>query len=284
MARVAFVMDKPLRRLGLSGRSFVPMLVGFGLLGARHHEHAHLPSEHDRKMTALLVPYMSCSAKLPVYALLTAAFFGQWAGLAMVGPYVIGMLVGYHRGARAQPHRVQGRAVPFVMELPNYRLPSARTTCLLAWEKAKDFITRAFSVIFVATIIVWFLQTFDVRLNVVSDASQSMLALLGGLMAPIFSPLGFGSWQASTALVTGFVAKESVVSTLTVLVGTGGLAGLFSPFAAWVFLVFTLALHAMRGHCHSRSKTSSAAGMRRGSSSCNAGSHGSWRSWCTPSA
>lgn len=240
MARVAFVMDKPLRRLGLSGRSFVPMLVGFGCSVPAIMSTRTLPSEHDRKMTALLVPYMSCSAKLPVYALLTAAFFGQWAGLAMVGLYVIGMLVGIIVALVLNRTAFRGEPVPFVMELPNYRLPSARTTCLLAWEKAKDFITRAFSVIFVATIIVWFLQTFDVRFNVVSDASQSMLALLGGLMAPIFSPLGFGSWQASTALVTGFVAKESVVSTLTVLVGTGGLAGLFSPFAAWVFLVFTL--------------------------------------------
>jgi len=240
MARVAFVMDKPLRRLGLSGRSFVPMLVGFGCSVPAIMSTRTLPSEHDRKMTALLVPYMSCSAKLPVYALLTAAFFGQWAGLAMVGLYVIGMLVGIIVALVLNRTAFRGEPVPFVMELPNYRLPSARTTCLLAWEKAKDFITRAFSVIFVATIIVWFLQTFDVRLNVVSDASQSMLALLGGLMAPIFSPLGFGSWQASTALVTGFVAKESVVSTLTVLVGTGGLAGLFSPFSAWVFLVFTL--------------------------------------------
>ena len=240
MARVAFVMDKPLRRLGLSGRSFVPMLVGFGCSVPAIMSTRTLPSEHDRKMTALLTPYMSCSAKLPVYALLTSVFFGQWAGFAMVGLYVIGMVVGVVAALVLNRTAFKGEPVPFVMELPNYRLPSVKTTCLLAWEKAKDFITRAFSVIFVATIIVWFLQTFDVRFNVVSDTSQSMLAMLGGLVAPIFSPLGFGSWQASTALVTGFVAKESVVSTLTVLVGAGGLTELFSPFSAWVFLVFTL--------------------------------------------
>ena len=240
MARVAFIMDKPLRRLGLSGRSFVPMLVGFGCSVPAIMSTRTLPSEHDRKMTALLTPYMSCSAKLPVYALLTSVFFGPWAGLAMVGLYVVGMLVGILVALVLNHTTFKGEPVPFVMELPNYRLPSAKTTCLLAWEKAKDFLTRAFSVIFVATIIVWFLQTFDVRFDVVSDASQSMLAVLGGLIAPVFSPLGFGTWQASTALVTGFVAKESVVSTLTVLVGVDGLSALFTPASAWVFLVFTL--------------------------------------------
>ena len=240
MARVAFIMDKPLRRLGLSGRSFVPMLVGFGCSVPAIMSTRTLPSEHDRKMTALLTPYMSCSAKLPVYALLTSVFFGTWAGLVMVGLYVVGMLVGILVALVLNHTTFKGEPVPFVMELPNYRLPSAKTTCLLAWEKAKDFLTRAFSVIFVATIIVWFLQTFDVRFDVVSDASQSMLAVLGGLIAPVFSPLGFGTWQASTALVTGFVAKESVVSTLTVLVGVDGLSALFTPASAWVFLVFTL--------------------------------------------
>ena len=240
MARVAFIMDKPLRRLGLSGRSFVPMLVGFGCSVPAIMSTRTLPSEHDRKMTALLTPYMSCSAKLPVYALLTSVFFGPWAGLAMVGLYVVGMLVGILVALVLNHTTFKGEPVPFVMELPNYRLPSVKTTCLLAWEKAKDFLTRAFSVIFVATIIVWFLQTFDVRFDVVSDASQSMLAVLGGLIAPVFSPLGFGTWQASTALVTGFVAKESVVSTLTVLVGVDGLSALFTPASAWVFLVFTL--------------------------------------------
>jgi ferrous iron transport protein B len=240
MARVAFIMDKPLRRLGLSGRSFVPMLVGFGCSVPAIMSTRTLPSEHDRKMTALLTPYMSCSAKLPVYALLTSVFFGPWAGLAMVGLYVVGMLVGILVALVLNHTTFKGEPVPFVMELPNYRLPSVKTTCLLAWEKAKDFLTRAFSVIFVATIIVWFLQTFDVRFDVVSDASQSMLAMLGGLIAPVFSPLGFGTWQASTALVTGFVAKESVVSTLTVLVGVDGLSALFTPASAWVFLVFTL--------------------------------------------
>ena len=244
MARVAFVMDKVLRRFGLSGRSFVPMLVGFGCSVPAIMSTRTLPSEHDRKMTVLLTPFMSCSAKLPVYGLLTAAFFGVRAPLVMVGLYLVGILVGMVVALVLRRTAFRGEPVPFVMELPNYRLPSPRTTLMLVWDKAKGFITKAFTIIFAASVIIWFLQTFDLRLNVVEDQSQSLLAGLGGLLAPVFAPLGFGDWRASTALVTGLIAKESVISTLTVLLGStsaSALAGLFAaPFTAFVFLVFTL--------------------------------------------
>ena len=243
MARVAFVMDKVLRRFGLSGRSFVPMLVGFGCSVPAIMATRTLPSEHDRKMTVMLTPFMSCSAKLPVYGLLTAAFFARGSALAMVSLYLIGIAVGAVVALIFKRTAFRGEPVPFIMELPNYRLPSAKTTVMLAWDKAKDFITRAFTIIFAASVVIWFLQTFDIRLNVVSDQSQSMLAGLGGLIAPLLAPLGFGDWRASTALVTGLLAKESVISTFAVLLGTesaSALSGLFTPFTAYVFLVFTL--------------------------------------------
>ncbi len=243
MARVAFVMDKVLRRFGLSGRSFVPMLVGFGCSVPAIMATRTLPSEHDRKMTVMLTPFMSCSAKLPVYGLLTAAFFARGSVLAMVSLYLIGIAVGALVALIFRRTAFRGEPVPFIMELPNYRLPSAKTTVMLAWDKAKDFITRAFTIIFAASVVIWLLQTFDIRLNVVSDQSQSMLAGLGGLIAPLLAPLGFGDWRASTALVTGLLAKESVISTFAVLLGTesaSALSGLFTPLTAYVFLVFTL--------------------------------------------
>ena len=242
MARVAFVMDKLLRKIGLSGRSFVPMLVGFGCSVPAIMATRTLPSEHDRKMTIMLTPFMSCSAKLPVYTLLCAAFFSKGAPLVMVSLYVIGMLVGVLVALVLKHTAFKGEPVPFVMELPNYRMPSAATTLRLAWDKAKDFLTRAFTIIFLASVAIWFLQTFDVRLNMVADQSQSLLAIMGSAISPIFAPLGFGDWRASTALVTGFAAKESVVATLTVLVGDtpAALATLFTPFTAFVFLVFVL--------------------------------------------
>lgn len=243
MARVAFVMDKVLRRFGLSGRSFVPMLVGFGCSVPAIMATRTLPSEHDRKMTVMLTPFMSCSAKLPVYGLLTSAFFARGSVLAMVSLYVLGVCVAAVVALLLKRTVFKGEPVPFIMELPNYRLPSARTTVMLAWDKAKDFIQRAFTIIFAASIVVWFLQTFDGQLNVVADQSQSLLAGLGGIIAPVLAPLGFGDWRASTALVTGLLAKESVISTLAVLLGTesaSALTGLFTPLTAYVFLVFTL--------------------------------------------
>ena len=243
MARVAFVMDKILRRFGLSGRSFVPMLVGFGCSVPAIMSTRTLPSEHDRKMTVMLTPFMSCSAKLPVYGLLCAAFFPQAPALAMISLYVLGIVVGMAVAVILNHTSFKGEPVPFIMELPNYRMPSAKTTLQLAWDKAQGFITKAFTIIFAASVAIWFLQTFDVRFNEVTDQSQSMLANLGGLIAPIFAPLGFGDWRASTALVCGLVAKESVLSTLTVLLGSTtveALSGLFTPAIAYVFLVFTL--------------------------------------------
>lgn len=243
MARVAFVMDKVLRRFGLSGRSFVPMLVGFGCSVPAIMATRTLPSEHDRKMTVMLTPFMSCSAKLPVYGLLTAAFFARNSVLAMVSLYLLGVAVAAVVALVLKRTAFKGEPVPFIMELPNYRLPSAKTTVMLAWDKAKDFIQRAFTIIFAASIVVWFLQTFDGQLNVVADQSQSLLAGFGGLIAPVLAPLGFGDWRASTALVTGLLAKESVISTLAVLLGTesaSALASLFTPLTAYTFLVFTL--------------------------------------------
>ena len=243
MARVAFVMDKVLRRFGLSGRSFVPMLVGFGCTVPAIMSTRTLPSEHDRKMTVMLTPFMSCSAKLPVYGLLCGAFFPQATVPAMVSLYLIGIVVGCIAALVLNRTAFKGDPVPFIMELPNYRLPSVKTTVMLAWDKAKDFITKAFTIIFAATVVIWFLQTFDIRFNVVADQSQSLLAGLGSIIAPVLAPLGFGDWRASTALVTGLIAKESVISTLTVLLGATSpvaLSAMFSPFTAYVFLVFTL--------------------------------------------
>ena len=242
MARIAFVMDKMLRKIGLSGRSFVPMLIGFGCSVPAIMATRTLSSERDRKMTILLTPFMSCSAKLPIYALFTAAFFPKNGTLVMIILYFTGILTGILFALLLKSTRFKGEPVPFVMELPNYRLPSPKSVGMLIWDKAKDFITKAFTIIFVASIVIWFLQTFDTRLNVVTDSGNSLLAMIGGLLAPLFAPLGFGDWRISTALITGFTAKESVVSTLTVLLGgsTQMLNQLFTPFTALVFLIFTL--------------------------------------------
>ena len=242
MARVAFVMDQLLRRVGLSGRSFVPMLIGFGCSVPAIMATRTLSSDRDRKLSILLTPFMSCSAKLPIYALFTTAFFPrQWRAVVMVGLYITGIVCGILYALVLKLTRYKGEPVPFVMELPNYRFPSARSVGQLIWEKAKDFLQKAFTIIFVATVLIWFLQTFDTRLNVATPDS-SLLALIGSWVAPLFKPLGFGDWRVSTALITGFTAKESVVSTLTVLLGgdTAALATMFTPFTAIVFLVFTL--------------------------------------------
>lgn len=242
MARVAFVMDKPLRRLGLSGRSFVPMLMGFGCSVPAIMASRTLSSERDRKMTILLVPFMSCSAKLPIYGLLTSVFFPpEMRGVVVLALYLLGMAVGVLYALALKRFKFTGEPVPFVMELPNYRLPSAKSVLRLVWDKAKGFIQKAFTVVFLATLVIWFLQTFDAGLGLAASADESLLALIGGAIAPAFAPLGFGDWRASTALLTGFMAKESVVSTLTVLVGgVAALQEVFTPFTAFVFLVFTL--------------------------------------------
>ena len=240
MARVAFVMDKPLRRIGLSGRSIVPLLIGFGCSVPAIMATRTVSSDRDRKMTILLTPYMSCSAKISIYAFFTAAFFPQYGALVMIALYLLGILIGIVAALIMNHTAFRGKPVPFVMELPNYRLPSAKSVGLLLWEKAKDFLQRAFTVIFLATIIIWFLQGFDTRLNVVADSSYSLLALIGQWIAPLFAPLGFADWRCATALISGFVAKESVVSTLEVLLGGAAVTGMFSPRAAISFLVFTL--------------------------------------------
>ena len=241
MARVAFVMDKLLRRIGLSGRSIVPMLVGFGCTVPAVMASRTLPSERDRKMTILLTPFMSCSAKLPIYAFFTAAFFPANGAAVMVGLYFGGIAVGVLVALLMRSTMFSGEAVPFVMELPSYRMPSARNVAQMLWEKAKDFLERAFTVIFVATIVIWFLQTFDFGLNVVADSQDSILAVVAGWIAPMFAPLGFGDWRVSTALVTGVMAKESVVSTLSVLFGsTATLVATITPLAAIGLLVFCL--------------------------------------------
>lgn len=240
MARVAFVMDRPLRKIGLSGRSFVPMLIGFGCSVPAIMATRTLPSDRDRKMTILLTPFMSCSAKLPIYSLFAAAFFPKYAALVMIALYFGGILMAILFAILLNGTTFKGAPVPFVMELPNYRLPSAENVIRLIGEKAKDFISKAFTVIFLASVIIWFLQSFDTRLNVVSDSSQSLLALIGGLVAPILKPLGLGDWRISTALITGFTAKESVVSTLYVLLGGKELSTIFTPFSAVIFLIFSL--------------------------------------------
>ena len=241
MARVAFVMDKLLRKIGLSGRSIVPMLIGFGCTVPGVMASRTLPSERDRKMTILLTPFMSCSAKLPIYAFFTAAFFPGHGALVMVGLYFLGIVMGILMALILRGTKFKGEPVPFVMELPNYRMPGAKNVCQLLWEKAKDFLQRAFTVIFVATIVIWFLQTFDGHLNVVTDSKDSLLAMAAGVIAPVFKPLGFGDWRVSTALITGFMAKESVVSTLSILFGsTESLLAAISPLAAVSLLVFSL--------------------------------------------
>ena len=240
MARVAFVMDKPLRKIGLSGRSFVPMLIGFGCSVPAIMATRTLPSDRDRKMTIMLTPFMSCSAKIPVYGMLCAAFFPRAAAFVMIALYVIGIAIALLAAFIFKKTAFKGEPVPFVMELPNYRIPSPKSVLRLIWEKSKDFITRAFTIIFVATVVIWFLQSFDARLNFVTDSSLSLLATVGGWVSVIFRPLGFGSWQAATALITGFTAKESVKSTLTILLSGASITTLFSPFTAFVFLLFIL--------------------------------------------
>ncbi len=243
MARVAFVMDKPLRKIGLSGRSFVPMLIGFGCSVPAIMSTRTLSSERDRKMTILLTPFMSCSAKLPIYSLMVSTFFARkYQALVMVGLYAFGIICGILYALILNKTKFKGEPVPFVMELPNYRLPSAKSVVQLLWEKAKGFLQKAFTIIFAATIVIWFLQTFDARFNVAKSAENSLLAAIGNLAAPLFAPLGFGDWRVATALITGFTAKESVVSTLNILLGgsTAGVSAMFTPFSAVVFLVFTL--------------------------------------------
>ena len=240
MARVAFVMDKPLRRIGLSGRSIVPMLIGFGCSVPAIMATRTVSSDRDRKMTILLTPYMSCSAKISIYAFFTAAFFPAHRALVMISLYLLGILIGILAALIMNKTAFRGKPVPFVMELPNYRMPGLKSVALLLWEKAKDFLQRAFTVIFLATIIIWFLQSFDTRLNVVSDSAQSLLALIGKGIAPIFAPLGFADWRCATSLISGFIAKESVVSTLEVLLGGTAIASLFTTRSAVSFLVFTL--------------------------------------------
>jgi ferrous iron transport protein B len=246
MARIAFIMDRSLRKIGLSGRSFVPMLIGFGCSVPAIMSTRTLSSERDRKMSILLVPYMSCSAKIPIYAVFCAAFFPKTAALMMIALYMTGIVVGIVVALILKKTRFRGNPVPFVMELPNYRFPSAKNVALLLWEKARDFLERAFTTIFIATMIIWFLQTFDTRLNPVSDSSASLLAMIGQLISPIFRPLGFADWRITTALISGFTAKEAVVSTLSVLLGTSmsqlpaALSAMFSPLSAVSFLIFTL--------------------------------------------
>ena len=246
MARVAFVMDRPLRKIGLSGRSFVPMLIGFGCSVPAIMATRTVSSDRDRKMTILLTPYMSCSAKIPIYSVFAAAFFPGHGALVMICLYAAGIILGILIALLLKNTAFKGNPVPFVMELPNYRMPSAKSVALLLWEKAKDFIQRAFTIIFIATIIIWFLQTFDTRINVVEDSADSMLAMVGRFIAPIFEPLGFGDWRVATALISGFSAKEAVVSTISVLLNTGmsslsqALGAMFTPLTAASFLTFTL--------------------------------------------
>lgn len=239
IARVAFVMDKLLRKIGLSGKSIVPMLIGFGCTVPAVMSTRTLPSERDRKMTILLTPFMSCTAKLPIYSFFVSAFFPKYGGLVMTGLYVLGIVLGILAAFLYKGIMFKGEPVPFVMELPNYRLPGAKNVAQLLWEKAKDFLQKAFSIILIATIVVWFLQSFDIHFNMVSDSADSMLAKISGIIAPIFSPLGLGDWKICTALISGFMAKESVVSTLEVLF-SGSIANVLTPLAAACLLVFSL--------------------------------------------
>lgn len=246
MARIAFVMDKLLRKIGLSGRSIVPLLVGFGCTVPAVMASRTLSSERDRRMTIMLTPFMSCSAKIPIYAVFAAAFFQKYAALVMIGMYLTGIIIGIIVALIFDRTVFRGKPIPFVMELPNYRFPSAKSVLLLMWDKAKDFLQRAFTIIFLATVIIWFLQSFDSRLNVVTDSADSILAAIGHLLAPVFAPLGFNDWRIPTALITGFTAKEAVISTLGVLMGTStaalgpALHTFFTPVSAISFLVFTL--------------------------------------------
>ena len=271
MARVAFVMDKLLRKIGLSGKSIVPMLIGFGCTVPAVMATRTLSSERDRNMTILLTPFMSCSAKIPIYGFFSAAFFPEHAALVMIGLYLFGILMGVLCALVLDRTAFRGRPVPFVMELPNYRFPSAKSVALLLWEKAKDFLQRAFSVIFLATVAIWFLQSFDARLNVVSADSESLLAMIGQLLAPLFRPLGFADWRCTTALISGFIAKESVVSTLQILLGGAAVTTLLSTKAALSFLVFTLlytpcvaAIAAIRREVGSAWRAASASAAWRG--------------------
>ena len=246
MARIAFVMDKLLRKIGLSGRSIVPLLVGFGCTVPAVMASRTLSSERARRMPLMLPPFMSCSAKIPIYAVFAAAFFQKYAALVMIGMYLTGIIIGIIVALIFDRTVFRGKPIPFVMELPNYRFPSAKSVLLLMWDKAKDFLQRAFTIIFLATVIIWFLQSFDSRLNVVTDSADSILAAIGHLLAPVFAPLGFNDWRIPTALITGFTAKEAVISTLGVLMGTStaalgpALHTLFTPVSAISFLVFTL--------------------------------------------
>lgn len=268
MARVAFVMDKIMRKIGLSGKSFVPMLIGFGCSVPAIMATRTLSSERDRKMTIMLVPFMSCSAKIPIYAVFSAAFFPRHSALVMIGLYFGGIITSVLIALIYKKTLFKGNPVPFVMELPNYRFPSAKNVGLLLWDKAKDFITRAFTVIFVGTIVIWFLQSFDSRLNVVADSADSLLAMIGRVIAPVFAPLGFNDWRVTTALISGFTAKEAVVSTLGVLTGSSSealksvLGVMFTPLSSVSFLTFTLlytpcvaAVAAMKREINSRWKT-----------------------------
>ena len=247
MSRVAYVMNDIMNRLGLSGRAFIPMILGFGCSVPAIMATRTLSSDRDRKMTIVLTPFMSCSAKLPIYGMITAAFFPDHAALVMVSLYVLGIVVAILSGLLLKKTIFQGNSVPFVMELPAYRLPDAKSVLLHMWEKAKDFLHKAFTIIFIASIVIWFLQSFDWRLNMVADSADSILASIGSVIAPVFSPLGFNDWRASTALITGFTAKESVVSTLTILTGSttdaqlsAALAQIFTPLSAFSFLAFTI--------------------------------------------
>ena len=241
MARIAFVMDKLLRKIGLSGRSIVPMLIGFGCTVPGVMASRTLPSERDRKLTIMITPFMSCTAKLPIYGFFTAAFFPGKGAVVMVALYFLGIIIGILCALISKGTMFKGEAVPFVMELPNYRMPGAKNVAMLLWDKARDFLQRAFTVIFIAAIVVWFLQTFDFRLNIVSDSHDSMLAVIAGFIAPAFAPLGFGDWRISTSLMAGFMAKESVVSTLTVLLGgTDEITAILTPLASASLLVFCL--------------------------------------------
>lgn len=246
MARIAFVMDRPLRKIGLSGKSFVSMLIGFGCSVPAVMSSRTLSSDRDKKMTIMLIPFISCSAKIPIYGLFAAAFFPEYTVLVMMGLYIFGIIVGLLVAVILNRTLFRGNSMPFMMELPNYRFPSIKSVLLLMWDKAKDFLQRAFTIIFLATMIIWFLQTFDSRLNVVTDSSESLLAMVGKCIAPVFAPLGFSDWRVATSLISGFSAKEAVVSTLSVLTGTSmsslseSLGMIFTPVTAVSFLIFTL--------------------------------------------